>query len=414
MISAIVIFLGFAFGYLSYKNFRLASQVLTCLLPTYLIRINFGPLPSTALEVFFGFFTIVYVAKYLKQDKKTILEFFVKHRFFYYAILLFFISSIISIFISDMWFYSFGQWRAYFLEPIILFLFFIGRGKNLSHEDLLKGLSWSAGSVALFAIYQGLSKVGLDSAGRAVSFFTSPNAVGLYLAPLCVLNAKQLYDKKNYFSKNYFFLVWLPEFWLLALSLIAIYFTKSLGTIIGLFFALFFALIILKKKNFAVSLITGLFVSTLISFQLGFIPLQKFQSAGNRFTLWSYSFNFLTTSPKNYIFGTGLRQFFRKIQKPHYDVKKMERLIYPHNIFLNFWTEIGLFGMFGFAGIMACLLAFSRFIMRHGNLSSAAACFGIISVLLVHGLVDVPYFKNDLAILFWLLTAYIIKVKQSV
>lgn len=33
----------------------------------------------------------------------------------------------------------------------------------------------------------------------------------------------------------------------------------------------------------------------------------------------------------------------------------------------------------------------------------SAAALASMAALLVHGLVDVPYFKNDLAVLFWIL-----------
>jgi O-antigen ligase len=405
--------LGLVFGFVAYKNFRLAAQIFICLLPTYLIRINIGPLPSTALEVAFGFLTLVWLIRYALTDYKNIRMFLVKHRIFSYSLALFFVSSLISIFISDMWWYSFGQWRAYFLEPIILFFIFIGRDDNLSYHDLLRALCWSSASVALYAIIQKLFDFGLDDSGRAVSFFTSPNAVGLYLAPLMVLLTKQLYDKKDKFLNNYLFLVKIPEFWLITASALAVVFTRSLGTVIGLIFALVVMFIIIGKRNFAAAIVVALVLSSIISYRMVNVSNQKFQSFQNRITLWTYSFDYLTASPKNYIFGTGLRQFFRKIQKPYYNSEKMERLIYPHNIFLNFWTEIGFIGLLGFAAIMANLLAFSQYILQKKQLVAAAACLGIITVIIVHGLVDVPYFKNDLAMMFWILTAYIIKVKEA-
>ena len=35
-----------------------------------------------------------------------------------------------------------------------------------------------------------------------------------------------------------------------------------------------------------------------------------------------------------------------------------------------------------------------------------------MTVLLIHGLVDVPYFKNDLAVLFWIIIGLIIINKK--
>jgi O-antigen ligase len=79
------------------------------------------------------------------------------------------------------------------------------------------------------------------------------------------------------------------------------------------------------------------------------------KSGQNRLVLWGYTGSYLVSSPQHFFLGAGVRQFFRKIQKPYYDVKKMERLIYPHNIVLNFWSEIGFLGAASFIGLVSGL-----------------------------------------------------------
>jgi O-antigen ligase len=94
----------------------------------------------------------------------------------------------------------------------------------------------------------------------------------------------------------------------------------------------------------------------------------------------------------------------------------LEIYMYPHNIFLNFWVELGLAGMILFIWIVGKFLYIGLkniFTYRLGrNLKSKNRYFvlGLVCammVIVVHGLVDVPYFKNDLAVLFWLLVAMI-------
>ena len=87
--------------------------------------------------------------------------------------------------------------------------------------------------------------------------------------------------------------------------------------------------------------------------------------------------------------------------------------MYPHNIFLNFWTEIGLFG----ALIFFYLLAKAIFIALSLTVNYIRAdrpekylSLGLMSaliVIIIHGLVDVPYFKNDLSAMFWVFLAFI-------
>jgi O-antigen ligase len=123
------------------------------------------------------------------------------------------------------------------------------------------------------------------------------------------------------------------------------------------------------------------------------------RSGQNRLTLWKYTTDYNTKSAKNFFVGAGLRSFFERVQKPVNDFKKIEPLIYPHNILLNFWSEIGLFGILGFVGIF--VLCFKKNISnRNDNFFRAAAACALV-IFFVHGLVDVPYFKNDLAFIWW-------------
>jgi hypothetical protein len=79
----------------------------------------------------------------------------------------------------------------------------------------------------------------------------------------------------------------------------------------------------------------------------------------------------------------------------------MEVFQYPHNILLNLWSEVGLLGIIAFSWILVRWIRFSA--ADHprpwGTLDVAIP---VIAALIVHGFVDVPYFKNDLAVAFWL------------
>ena len=91
----------------------------------------------------------------------------------------------------------------------------------------------------------------------------------------------------------------------------------------------------------------------------------------------------------------------------------VEIYLYPHNIFLNFWSEIGLLGAIIFIWLMlkAALIAYQSFkYLNQENSSEKYLALGLMSSLIcifVHGLVDVPYFKNDLAVMFWVFIAFI-------
>jgi hypothetical protein len=97
----------------------------------------------------------------------------------------------------------------------------------------------------------------------------------------------------------------------------------------------------------------------------------------------------------------------------------LEIYLYPHNIFLNFWTEIGLIGalIFAFVIIKFLFLSLRYYFKERGNKNKylGLALGSSMLVIVIHGLVDVPYFKNDLASLFWIIIALlaILRVRDN-
>ena len=81
----------------------------------------------------------------------------------------------------------------------------------------------------------------------------------------------------------------------------------------------------------------------------------------------------------------------------------------PHNIFLAFWLQTGLLGLIGFIWLL-----FRFFESVTPNRSDtpqkiskklSLVLMAAMIYILIHGLVDTPYWKNDLSIIFWLLIA---------
>ena len=315
----------------------------------------------------------------------------------------FFIASIISVLIAENKISALGIWRAYFLEPIILFFILIARRAELKKTDLMWFLCLSTFSISTLAIWQKFtgtlfppSLIVEELGGRVTSFFTSPNAIGLYVAPVAPLMVYGIFktkDKKKYLA-------------LLVLALLAILFSLSLGTWAALSVGLGVMFFALGYKKIVAGVVI-LAVVAAITLPVFSDKLQiKNRSGNNRLVLWSYTVNYLFSSPRNFIFGAGLRQWFEKVQKPVNDFKKIEPLIYPHDIFLNFWSEIGLFGMISFCALY--ILALQKiFLNKRDDIFLFVTMLAVVLVVAVHGLVDVPYFKNDLAMLWWILFSII-------
>ncbi|MFA7654033.1 MAG: O-antigen ligase family protein [Candidatus Magasanikbacteria bacterium] len=459
MLLLVIIYFGF-FAYFAWQNFRYAVGFFILTLPVYLIRFKIGNLPSTLLEAEFVGLFLVWIIKYFKTDFPIIVNFIKKQRGLFIFIGLFFVASVVNIFISGitdsnywhMTVEALGLWRAYFLEPMLLFVILCGRTVILSHayrqageaegrvegsvptidssttlryaqndklnaSDLIVFLALSTISISMVAILQKISPWFFPPqlwddivGGRVTSFFTTPNAIGLYIAPVLFLILIIIIKKLQ--AKNYKLIVFKDQLFnclivVLILGLLAILLSVSQGAWVALVAGVMVFIYFIGWKKFVV-------VITLVGMALAlYLPSVRmavlFQDpAGqNRLKLWSYSGEYLSQSPQNFIFGAGIRKFFDKIQKPHYNNKDLEPLQYPHNLFLNFWTEIGLIGALSFVGIILYLFWLSWQVRKNDKILGVGL-MAVLTVFCVHGLVDVPYFKNDLAFIFWIIVSVIL------
>ncbi|HVY67540.1 MAG TPA: O-antigen ligase family protein, partial [Patescibacteria group bacterium] len=160
------------------------------------------------------------------------------------------------------------------------------------------------------------------------------------------------------------------------------------------------------------------------------LPFYGEKSAVSRLSLWQTGWKGVAESP---ITGLGLTGFARQWPVLNTD-PNIDTHNFPHNIFLDMWVELGLAGLIGFIGLIGYGL-YRGLHKRHrpkidtvlpDNLAGKqlaeaqaldfeemqnqtfrfALALAIIAILF-QGLVDNPYFKNDLALVFWMLYAFI-------
>ncbi len=410
MMPLVFVLFFLVFAVLTWINFRLAIALLIIFLPTYLIRTNFGFLPTTLLEISFGAVFIIWLIRYFPTDLPQLKETIKKQRIIFIGATLLLATSLIAALTNPYLLKALGIWRAYFLEPILFFLVISASIKRLSVKFLITSLAISSLSVALLTIWQKLfgtffppSLWNDELFGRPTSFFTSPNAIGLYLVPMLLVLSVFL----SKFKINRFF-----YYITILIGFIAVMLSFSQGSWVALAAGIIVLLFLLDYKKIAVGLIITGIVLAVTWPGLRTAILFQDQAGQNRLTIWRYSIEYLTDSPRNFILGSGLRRFFTEVQKPNYDKETLERLIYPHNIFLNFWLETGLAGMMSFVFILAAL--FSKLRKKFiENKFIRAALFACLVAIIVHGLVDVPYFKNDLSMLFWIIAAIVVLSSQQ-
>ena len=341
-----------------------------------------------------------------------------------------------------------GIWKAYFFEPILFFLLVFNIFKD--KKELIKifwPLAISAAIISAFAIFQKITGLFIDNptwaaaaTRRAVSFFGYPNAVGLYLAPLVMVFIGWLFSLSwtnilDQSLKKIFIILTIVG------SLLAIYSARSEGALIGIAAALLiFGLFAGKKQRVA----TLILLITVVGGVFWFAPNSGFIStklslhdlSGQiRRQQWKETIKMLTD--RRIIGGAGLDNyqtavkpyhqegiFFNSDNLPRFDAvvwasstlrvkywQPVEIYLYPHNIFLNFWSELGLFGLLLFVWLIAKYLFISAKLtitLGHRQDHKKYLALGLMTAMvaiLIHGLVDVPYFKNDLAVMFWLFFA---------
>ncbi len=440
-------------GYLAAKKPIYALGLTIIFLPTYLFRSQIWFLPFTFLELCIWVTFIGWLINAIRHSKshfvgrrisdlpagkagilQSLRSFRMTLKGYGTPIILILITAIISVFISPNFRSAAGLWRAYFIEPILFFLVLIKVTKTSKDKEILL---WSLGistlAISLLAIYQKFSGFGIAQPGwvavtqrRVTASFTSPNAVGLFLGPVVAIYLGWLVSEIKNYSKTILKLV------IIILALLAILFTISQGTWLGLLAAIIFLAYFACptkpegwsrgwNKKLTTAIVVAVVILVLIISPLRRIawPMITFQdlASQNRLELLQISRDYLSGGVKNFIFGAGIAGF-GQIQEQFRDPLKMEALIYPHNIFLNFWLEIGLLGLVAF--IWLVIKFFKKGFQEYqsqkcSNAASPLAEYwlklGIMAAMItiiIHGLVDVPYFKNDLAVLFWVIIGLII------
>ena len=126
-------------------------------------------------------------------------------------------------------------------------------------------------------------------------------------------------------------------------------------------------------------------------------------TTASRVDLWVAAVKLIQHRP---LLGGGLSGFQVRSAPYFSHAHTYADFIYPHNILLNFWVETGLLGLLSMAWIIgaSALVNFRAWLAapeawRPYHLGVLLALVAII----VHGQVDVPYFKNDLSLEFWAL-----------
>jgi len=404
-----LILFSLLFVFIAWREIDWAVYVVIILLPTYLIRFSNNIFPFTLLEVMMILLFLVWLSK--KWIKKQPI-----HLANWPLLIIWLLAATIAVIFSPDQQAGLGLLKAYFIEPVIFYLVFIN---VIKEKKQLKLAAWSLGLLvawlSVYAIIQYFTGVGIPDpwqaaeSRRVVAVFPYPNALGLLLAPILALFIG-LAARVKFFTKRTFWwgvmIIMLGSFSLLA--------AVSQGAWLGLALALVFLSFFLFswKKVLSFWLIIIILILAIPQARDYLMPLATFSDVSGdvRKVMWQGTWNLLKARP---VLGSGLAGF------PYYYeqyrlIKHTEFLLYPHNIILNFWVELGLLGLIIFVWLLVWFFRRGYQLLKTKNIEFnwVIALMTAMVCLIGHGLVDVPYFKNDLAVLFWLLLAMMTVVKN--
>jgi len=363
-------------------------------MPLYVVRWHYGPLPTTLLETLILITVALYVVARWQEGRRrpvaTSLDL---------PIALFLLAGAISVGVASDHRAALGLYRAYFIEAVAVFYVAVDLVRRTEHVQRLV-LAFAIGSTLFAAL--NLVAFTLALLSNSVHIGTAPNAlygdanpVAMYLDPAFALAVGLVLFGPSPRWR------WTGVAWFAVIGA-ALLLTFSKGGYLAVGALALVA--VLSVRRWGAPLLVGAVAAALVIAQiplvaqrLGTIPI----SIGGRLEIYRATLQMIRNSP---IFGVGLGGY-------SYQFRGEVPEIYPHDIWLTFWVEIGLLGLIAFAMILFWLLWRGWRAWPQMQAFYRPALWGALGALVMwvaHGLVDSPYWKNDMSVEFWTLAAVVI------
>ncbi|MEI6499303.1 MAG: O-antigen ligase family protein, partial [bacterium] len=366
---------------------------------------DLGPIPTNIFEIAIGLTSILGIIEFIKSRRKPELG-----GYWPYLLLL---AALISVFVAPDKLNALGIFKGWFVVPFMLYLLMINflEAKCIFKVSLI--LFVQLLFISLWAILQRIGiiptlfyQVGDSSfnqylvEGRAFGPFESPNFLAMYLAPVIFLSSLFIQQISSKLSRIIIILLFILPF-------TALYLSGSNGGILAILAALFLVLIFMtwsRNKQGKLIAIAFLLVGAV---SLGIIFSKNDLNSGSndiRREIYSYSKTMLEGHP---VVGIGLGNFQNEIAQYSKDNGSFQMwglpfALHPHNVYIAFWLNLGLLGIVSF------LVLLVRFFANLNKIKTSfyrTLLLASMSTILVHGLFDTTYFKNDLSSIFWLILA---------
>ena len=377
------------------------------LIPFYIFRFSVLGIPTNILEIFVAL-AFLSTAYFLLSTKTKVIWGPVWPY-------LFLVAATVSTYIASDHVRALGILKGWFFVPVMMYLvvinLFVAKKSRLSIPFFASTLI-----VSIWAILQKIGIVGalfyqknnseivqyLVHPLRAFGPFDSPNYLAMYLVPMMFLSIPIFRLAAKKYQKLIVFLTF-------AFPAIAVYFSGSRAGLLALLAGVIVYLINetvwhKNKKTLFLALALGLALAFGFYSFLTTKDTSKAISNSSRMVIYKYSVGLIKQNP---VLGIGLGDFHTDIavttkDDGDFQVYKLPYAVHPHDIFLAVWLNLGLFGLIIF---LIILIRFFRYEIQAKDRFQAGLVLSAMTAILVHGLFDTTYFKNDLSMIFWLIIA---------
>lgn len=391
------------------------------LLPAYIFRFSLLRIPTNVFEIVVGITALIFIIERFwgpsasLRTKPTRVGF---GSIFVYILLL---VAFISIFVAADKTSALGIFKGWFLIPALLYFVIINSFDRQKIKYLSIPLYFSLLLISVWAILQKLGVIStlfyqVGDPGfadylirvRAFGPFESPNYLAMFLVPMIFLSLPIL----EFFKRRTDQILILATF---ILPLYALYSSHSLGGLLAFGFATisFLAFRLAKegkiqtreeKRNLVTTIIGLVITATIFSIIFSSIG-QETYSRSVRVEIYRYTYELVKTHP---VLGIGPGEFQNAVESisksnAGFQLYGLSYALHPHNVYLAFWLNLGLAGLLIF--LFLIIYFFIRISRSHGSTFFASTLCAAMIAILVHGIFDTTYFKNDLAAIFFLLLA---------
>jgi len=384
-------------------------------LPTYLIRFEIGWVRMNMLDILLCISILSFFLIGKRKSKTSKKEDGKKNqkKVFWLGVFFLFFGLFLSAIAGGLDAQALGIIKSWFVLP---FLFAFVLHKYIWERDK-RTLLFSAygigvlGSI-LFSWYRGFFLEGFTYDGRLVGWYDSPNQFAMFIAPFFLFLWIQIRWRIS--SQSFIF-----PLWLLYILLISIGTTLILTQSYGAFLSLGGAIILLeilregswKRKLLYVFVGFCVFIGGMWFFGgdkgEAVRTFDERSSLVSREMIWRSALHI----GKDYWFfgiGPGNFQEYYLLYQQYYPPYLEWAVPQPHNIYLAFWLQTGFVGLLGFLLIIGSIFfSFMCWFQEKKKMSAQENThflflYAFFLLTSLWGLIDTPYWRNDLAVLFWI------------